>query len=178
VILLYFLPCESEAKVKEDIISALKPHAPLAPNDITLTNRDDKYSAILKIPAAKGTPPPHLGKIIEALKEVKVGDTVANVKRYYHDYQLYVNRMPKDIPAKEINRYFSNFGPVLSVVLVPSIKNDDKYGHCFIKFEQSNSVDKVLLVRKLEIAGREIRAFRTFRIGESEASDKRIEVTV
>lgn len=68
------------------------------------------------------------------MKEVKVGDTITNVKRYYYDHQLYVNRMPKDIPAKEINRYFSNFGTVLSVVFVPSLKSDNKYGHCFIKF--------------------------------------------
>jgi len=107
-----------------------------------------------------------------------VGESVAFVKRYYYDHQLYINRMPKDIPSKEITKYFSNFGPVLNVVLVPSIKNDDKYCHCFIKFEQSKSVDKVLQVRKLEISGREIRAFRTFRLGENDSTDKRLEIIV
>lgn len=90
---------------------------------------------------------------------------MANIRRYYHDHQLYINRVPRDISPKEVSKYFSNFGTVLNVVLVPSLKVNEKYMHCYIKFEQSKSVDKVLLVRKLELGGREIRALRTFRIG-------------
>jgi RNA recognition motif-containing protein len=107
-----------------------------------------------------------------------VGETLANIRRYYHDHQLYINRVPKDISPKEVSKYFSNFGTVLNVVLLPSLKTNEKYMHCYIKFEQSKSVDKVLLVRKLELAGREIRALRTFRIGESESTDKRLEVII
>lgn len=77
-----------------------------------------------------------------------------------------------------MSKYFSNFGTVLNVVLLPSLKINEKYMHCYIKFEQSKSVDKVLLVRKLELAGREIRALRTFRIGESESTDKKLEVII
>lgn len=58
MILLYLLPCEAEDKLKEDIIAALKPYVSLAPADIHLTSRDDKYSAALRLPAAKGTPSP------------------------------------------------------------------------------------------------------------------------
>ena len=54
MILLYLLPCEAEDKLKEDIITALKPYVSLAPADIQLTSRDDKYSAALRLPAAKG----------------------------------------------------------------------------------------------------------------------------
>ena len=55
MILLYSLPSEPEAKVRKDIVTALKPYVALDPVDIQLTSRDEKYSAILKLPADKGT---------------------------------------------------------------------------------------------------------------------------
>lgn len=63
--------------------------------------------------------------------------------------------------------YFSKFGAVKNIVLIPYVKIgiSEEYLHCYIKFADDNSVHKVFSLPKLEINSKDFKAFRTYRIG-------------
>jgi RNA recognition motif-containing protein len=54
---------------------------------------------------------------LSALKEVTVGSNKVHIGRYYHDYQIFVNRLHKDNTRAQVIEYFSQFGEVVDVVI-------------------------------------------------------------
>jgi RNA recognition motif-containing protein len=62
---------------------------------------------------------------------------MVNVKRYYSDHQLYINKLPIEIMPDDVSDYFSKLGKVLNVVFTSNPdKKIEPTNHCFIKFEK------------------------------------------
>lgn len=102
MILLYYVPYSTEQKAKEDIVNALKPYLDLKPTDIQIKSKDEKYSAYISVSAQKCNSTLNPAKSLENIKEVKIGDGIANLRRYYYDYQVYINKLPISITEKEV----------------------------------------------------------------------------
>jgi len=52
------------------------------------------------------------------LKEISVAGKSVNIKRYYFDYQVFVNKLPTDFTKETLTSYFSKFGTVKNIALV------------------------------------------------------------
>lgn len=89
-------------------------------------------------------------KAIESIRSIKIGDTEANIRRYYFDYQIYINKLPLAINQMDVSKYFSKFGEVTNVALTTSAtdKNPEPSNHCFVKFKSDESVKKCFLMRR------------------------------
>ena len=60
----------------------------------------------------------------------------ALIGQYYHDHQIFINKLHKSITSDEVKEYFSKFGKVLDVVTtVPESNPDPNVQHCYIKLD-------------------------------------------
>lgn len=69
-------------------------------------------------------------------KTIMVDGKSLNVKPFYCDYQIFINKLPSSINAQDVQEYFGKFGKVKSVKIV-NVTTNYEARHCYIKFEDS-----------------------------------------
>ncbi len=72
------------------------------------------------------------------IEKLKVADSFVNKRRYYPDFQIFINRINEKITKEEVKNYFEKFGQVEAVQITEGHGqlNDSKIvnRHCYIKF--------------------------------------------
>lgn len=104
------------------------------------------------------------------------------MRRYFPDYQIYINKLPPKIAPVDLSSHFSKFGQVINVVTTSSTVDKEpghsvKLSHAFVKLKDSTNINR-LLVQNHEINDTELRICRTFQIGESEDTDCKLHLRI
>lgn len=71
------------------------------------------------------------------LKEINNPEANSTVKK------LFVAGIKDDVTEDDMRNYFSNYGPVVSVVIVTERETGKKRGFGFVEFEDYDPVDKI-----------------------------------
>lgn len=94
------------------------------------------------------------------------------MSRYYHDFQIFLNRVDPSLEELEIKQYFEQFGEVLDVVLTESLGKKEKL--CYIKMKDDHTVDRIVLGKLHKISGKEVKPARTYGLHEEKETDKKL----
>lgn len=109
------------------------------------------------------------------LKKISVGGSEASIGRYYHDHQIFINKLDKQISPEKLQGYFSKYGQVLDVVTtVPDGKPEADYLHCYIKVENEDIANRIILQKSHKIDEIEVKLVRTFMLDEDNDTDKKL----
>lgn len=117
-------------------------------------------------------------------KELKVAGEIINVRRYFSDFQIFINKLHDDITRDKVAEYFSRFGKVKDVAITEAHTQEHDHTkpanrHCYVKFANEDDVDKCLFEPKHQINNYpDIKVVRTYRIGENEESDRKIFIKI
>ena len=68
------------------------------------------------------------------------------IGRYYHDHQIFINKLDTSISPEKLREYFSKYGNILDVVTtVPESRPNAGYQHCYIRVESEEVANKIVL---------------------------------
>lgn len=78
-----------------------------------------------------------------------------HIGRYYHDYQIFINRLDAFLYKQLVIDYFKHFGEVVDLVITdpPHIRSKE-YKHCYVKMKDENVVDKIIFTKTHKIFGK------------------------
>lgn len=127
-IVLYGVPLLPELEVKTLIINAL-PQADVAPKDLTLKKKENKYQVFLKVPSSKV-------QEICALKDFTINKEPVCIRRSFTEAQVFISRIPDQVAIDEILKFLEDkFGKIAKYHEgQPHEEVKPKLRHCYIQF--------------------------------------------
>lgn len=116
--------------------------------EIKIRGRPHKYWSYFEVD-------PETASKLSELKTVKIGEDTVNIGRYYHDYQIFINKLDKSITKDQVSDYFKQYGEVVDIVITePAEKKIQDIKHCYIKMKDEKTIDRVVLARLHKIEGK------------------------
>ena len=79
--------------------------------------RSHGITAYVELPAQLGIFKINSANSLCEKKTLKVDGKPLNIKLFYCDHQIYINKLPSNINKEDVEEYFGKFGKVLKVII-------------------------------------------------------------
>lgn len=110
-------------------------------------------------------------KLFQRLYQLRTVATEASVNGESGPLRLYVNKLPWTVSTRELQNYFSQFGPIAKAEVIFNKKTGFSRGFGYVTYEMTKSYVKALQIEQHVLEGNLLEISQAKNVKESEDDD-------